>query len=375
MSRIEGNFVFLGLSITSSWGNGHATTYRALLRELSRRGHRVVFLERDLPFYRNNRDLPAPPFGTTEIYQSLDELRGRFSSTLREADLVIVGSYVPEGRRVIELVLQTARGKTAFYDIDTPVTIGQLDTNACEYIDARQIPRLDLYFSFTGGPTLHVLESRYGAKRARALLCSADPSAYYPENVDPTWDLGYLGTYSADRQPKLNELLIQPAQKLPELAFAVAGPQYPADIVWPANVDRTEHLAPAHHRAFYNAQRFTLNVTRQDMVRAGYSPSVRLFEAALCGTPIISDLWAGLETFLEPGREIFLARTAKEVASYLRDVPEERRIAVGEKARQRVLAEHTAEHRAESFERHVDELFANGRRHRPGGPRVSPTTT
>ncbi|WP_437314932.1 CgeB family protein [Sorangium sp. So ce385] len=352
------SFVFLGLSITSSWGNGHATTYRGLLKRLAQRGHRVLFLERDLWFYAENRDLPAPPYGRTELYQGLDDLRARFGDAVRDADMVVVGSYVPDGVEVGAWVTETARGKTAFYDIDTPVTLKKLERGDTEYLSAALIPRYDLYLSFTGGPTLDLLERRYGAKRARPLYCSVDPDAYFPERISPRWDLGYLGTYSPDRQPTLDRLLVEPARRWAEGRFAVAGPQYPADIDWPANVDRTDHIPPGEHRAFYGAQRFTLNVTRRDMIEAGYSPSVRLFEAAACGVPVISDDWPGLDELFEPGKEILVARSSEEALRLLREFPERERVAIGQRARERVLARHTAAHRAEALERYARELLA-----------------
>jgi spore maturation protein CgeB len=343
------DIVILGLSITSSWGNGHATTYRGLVRELAARGHRVLFLERDAPWYAENRDLPRPPYGKTRLYKSLTELQDRHAARVRSADLVIVGSYVPEGVAVGEWVLRTASGVTAFYDIDTPVTLAKLARGEHEYLAPELIPRYDAYFSFTGGPTLKRLERRYGSPMARPLYCSFDPSLYRPEEVEPRWDLGYMGTYSDDRQPVLERLLLEPARRWPEGRFAVAGPQYPESIAWPPNVHRITHLSPEEHSGFYNAQRFTLNVTRADMVAAGFSPSVRLFEAAACGTPIISDYWVGLETFFALGEEILTARTSAEALQYLRDVPEAERRALGARARKRVLARHTAAHRAEEL--------------------------
>jgi spore maturation protein CgeB len=344
------DLVFLGLSITSSWGNGHAVTYRGLVRELSRRGHRVTFLERDVPWYAENRDLPRPPWGRTELYRSTADLLDRHAALVREAQAVIVGSYVPDGVRVAEWVTSTARGRTAFYDIDTPVTLARLGKGTCEYLTRELVPRFDLYLSFTGGPTLARLERDLGAKAARALYCSADPEQYRPEAREPLWDLGYLGTYSADRQPALQALLLEPARRWPDGRFAVAGPQYPADVRWPRNVARMEHLAPPQHASFYNAQRFTLNVTRRDMVEAGWSPSVRLFEAASCGTPIVSDAWAGLEAIFAPGEEILLARSTEEALAIVRDTPEPARRRIGEAARARVLAGHTAAHRARELE-------------------------
>jgi spore maturation protein CgeB len=346
--------VILGLSLTSSWGNGHATTYRGLVKELCRNGHEVTFLERDVPWYAGaNRDMPNPPFGKLHLYRDLASLKARFAQAVAEAHLVIVGSYVPEGVAVCRWVLATARGVTAFYDIDTPVTLAKLARGDEEYLAADLVGRFDLYLSFTGGPLLDHLRRAFGAKRAEVLYCSFDPELYGPEPAPTRWDLGYLGTYSPDRQPKLTELLIEPSRALAESRFVVAGPQYPAEIGWPGNVQRIEHIPPHGHRAFYNAQAFTLNVTRADMTAAGWSPSVRLFEAACCGIAVISDPWDGLDSILRPGEEVLIARTREDVVGYLRSIPEERRRAIGEAARTRVLTEHSAAARTRQLEDYV----------------------
>ncbi len=347
--------VIIGLSITSSWGNGHATTYRGLVRELSRRGHDILFLEHDKPWYASNRDLPNPPYGRTELYESVEDLKNRFADGVRDADVVIVGSYVPQGVEVGQWVTQSAGGLRAFYDIDTPVTLAKLSRGDYEYLSPELIPHYDLYLSFTGGPTLRRLEREFGSPRARALYCSVDPDLYFPEQVEPRWDLGYLGTYSPDRQPTLESLLLSPSRKWDQGRFVVAGPQYPASVNWPANVARIEHLPPSDHRAFYASQRFTLNVTRADMIRAGYSPSVRLFEAAACGVPVISDNWDGLDEFFKIGEEIQVANNSKDVLSILQATSEVDRRRIAGAARQRVLAAHTAAHRAEELESYIFE--------------------
>jgi spore maturation protein CgeB len=362
------DIVFLGLSITSSWGNGHATTYRGLVRELVRRGHRVLFLERDVPWYASNRDMPRPPYGRTELYSSLEDLKARFTRDVRLADLVVVGSYVPQGVEVGHWVQQTATGVTAFYDIDTPVTLAKLARQDYEYLSPELIPGYRLYLSFTGGPLLDRIERELGSPEAVPLYCSVDPELYMPQPVEPRWDLGYLGTYSPDRQPVLDKLMLEPARRWKSGRFVVAGPQYPGSLEWPSNVQRVEHLPPPEHLDFYNAQRFTLNVTRADMVQAGYSPSVRLFEAAACATPIISDVWAGLDTLFTPGEEILLARSAEETLAFLRDISDSERRALGERARARVLAEHTAAHRAQTLEGYA--LAAAARYRLQGGVRT-----
>lgn len=353
--------VFAGLSITSSWGNGHATNYRGLVRALAARGHDVLFLERDKPWYAAHRDLPHPPYGRTELYDSIEELRDRFDRDARDADLVVVGSYVPEGVRVGRWVTDTARGVTAFYDIDTPVTLAKLARNDSEYLAPDLVPRFNLYLSFTGGPVLRHIEEVYGSPAARPFHCLVDPDLYYPEPGEIRWDLGYLGTYSDDRQPTLDALLLEPARQWSEGRFAVAGPQYPPSIDWPRTVERIEHLPPPEHRAFYNGQRFTLNVTRADMIRTGYAPSVRLFEAAACGVPVISDSWTGLDDFFRVGEEILVAQSPGEVLDCLKNMDDDRRREMGERARRRVLSAHTAEHRAERLATWVDELRAQPR--------------
>ncbi len=355
------DIVILGLSITSSWGNGHATTYRGLVRELVKQGHRVLFLERDVPWYADNRDLPNPPFGRTELYEDLDILRDRFTDTIRNADLVMVGSYVPDGVEVGRLVQAKAGGVTAFYDIDTPVTLAKLRRKDYEYLHPDLIPGYHLYLSFTGGPVLDRLEKEYGSPAARPLYCSVDPSLYFPMERNLEYDLGYMGTYSDDRQPPLEALLLEPARKWPDGRFVVAGPQYPDSVAWPGNVARIDHLPPAEHCEFYNRQRFTLNITRQDMIQAGYSPSVRLFEAAACGIPIISDYWPGLETFFELNRDILVARSYEDVLGFLREISDDDRRTIGERARQRVLSNHTAAHRAAELETCVREVAASAK--------------
>jgi spore maturation protein CgeB len=369
------NIAVLGLSVTSSWGNGHATTYRALLRALAARGHRITFFERDQPWYADNRDLPDPPYCRAVLYNSISDLQHTHDEALRSADVVVVGSYVPDGAAVIDLVLRRCTTSvTAFYDIDTPVTLARLAQGDAEYLRVDQIPRLHLYLSFTGGPTLQRLMDQYGAPLARPLYCSVDPHDYYPEPsaTAPAWDLGYLGTYSDDRQPVLDALLLAAARRDPTRHFVIAGAQYPDTIAWPSNVQRIAHLAPPRHRAFYNRLRFTLNVTRRDMVRAGYSPSVRLFEAAACGTPIISDTWSGLDGFFTPGSEILLARTTDDTLRHLRDLTDEARLRLGAAARRRVLAEHTAQHRAIEFETHARDAAGRSATDAPSRVSITP---
>jgi spore maturation protein CgeB len=346
--------VFLGLSLSSSWGNGHATTYRALLRALAARGHELLFLERDQPWYAAARDMPVPGFCELALYGSLDGLEP-WRARIAAADAVVLGSYVTDGVAVAAWLRGVVRGVFAFYDIDTPVTLARLAAGESDYVDAATIAGFDLYLSFTGGPTLARLEREHGARRARAFYCSVDPEHYRATGAAVRWDLGYLGTYSADRQPVLERLLLEPARRTPHRRFVVAGPQYPDTAGWPGNVERIEHLPPVEHAGFYSACAWTLNVTRADMVAAGWSPSVRLFEAAACATPIVSDPWPGLDEVLRVGPELRVAERAGDVLALL-DWPEPARRRVGEAGRARVLAAHTSAHRAAELEGMIAEV-------------------
>lgn len=340
------DIVFVGLSLSSSWGNGHATTFRALIRGLNAQGHRVLFLERDVPWYAGQRDLPNPDFCRLAYYSSVGELMDTFAEAITSADAVIIGSYVSEGVAVIDAVSALSPKRLCFYDIDTPVTLAKLDRGDEEYLALEQIPGFDAYFSFSGGEVLTRLERDYGARRAIDLYCSVDAQRYGNTGEGFDWDLGYLGTYSPDRQPTLERLLIEAARALPHLRFVVAGPQYPDPIDWPANVERIEHLPPQDHPSFYSRQRFTLNVTRADMIAAGWSPSVRLFEAAACGTPIISDDWRGLSELLPEGEAICIARSTEDVVALLTGMDEQHRIAMSRAAHARVMRSHTGSARS-----------------------------
>ena len=357
MSERPMRLVVLGLSLSSSWGNGHATTFRALLKQFAARGHDILFLERDVPWYASNRDCLDPDYCQLAFYSDLAGLQ-EWRSEIAAADAVMVGSYVPEGVAVGRLVQETAGGVTAFYDIDTPVTLAKLERGDFEYLSPEIIPGYDLYLSFTGGPTLRHIESRYGSPAARALYCSVDPDAYPPLDVPKKWDLSYLGTYSPDRQPTLEKLLIEPARALPDRRFVVAGPQYPAAIDWPPNVERIEHLPPSEHAEFYAASRYTLNVTRADMIAAGWSPSVRLFEAAACAVPVISDRWEGIDSLFAPGSEILLADASDRAIDILTGTSAAEAAAIGAAARRRVMNGHTAADRAAELEMHLHEAAA-----------------
>lgn len=349
--------VVFGLSVSSSWGNGHATTYRSLLRAFAARGHEITFYEWDAPWYRGeNRDLPDPDFCRLVLYADWGGARSGALSEARSADAVIVGSYVHEGPRVIDDLLGAGVDHLNFYDIDTPVTVAGLRNGATDYLRADQVPAFSRYLSFTGGHFLReVIEGELGARCASPLYCSVDPEKYTSAVHDPDLavDLAYMGTYAPDRQPVVERFLVEVARRLPDRTFLVAGPQYPEDLRWPRNVRHIPHLPPARHASFYSSARWQLNATRADMVAAGWSPSVRLFEAGAVGAPVISDSWPGLDSIFEPGREILLPGSTDDVVRAIAGTSDEERIEIGRAMRARILAEHTAATRAAELEAYL----------------------
>jgi spore maturation protein CgeB len=348
MSR---SLVVFGLSVSSSWGNGHAPTYRGLLRALADRGWTITFFERDVEWYRSNRDLPNPEFCDLRFYDNWSSAQDDAGAAVRSADAVLVGSLVADGASIIDWLTPQNR-RLFFYDIDTPITLVRLaTTHQTEYVRADQIPCFETYFSFAGGPALHELETRWGCRHAEALYCGVDTLVYRPVPVDPSYDclLSYLGTYAADRQPAVEEMLFAPALQRPDQRFFLAGAQYPP-MQLPTNVTHQIHVYPRDHAALYCSSSATLNLTRQSMREYGWAPSTRLFEAAACGACIISDIWAGLDSLFVPDQEVLLAQTRDDVLRHLDALSPARRAAIGAAARARVLSDHTYDRRAAQVE-------------------------
>jgi len=340
--------VIFGLTISSSWGNGHATLWRGLCKALTRMGHSVEFFERDVPYYAAHRDIQDRSYGELVLYPEWEAVRPHAARSVREADAVFVTSYCPDGRAASELTHQEARGLRVFYDLDTPVTLARLDAGeAVDYIGPRGLRDFDLVLSFTGGGALDALRGRLGAVRVEALYGHVDPDVHrrVPAQTGYTAALSYLGTYAQDRQSALEELLVKPARRRPAERFVIGGAQYPAEFPWSPNIYFVRHLPPAEHAAFFSSSRLTLNVTRRSMAAMGWCPSGRLFEAAACGTVLVSDAWDGLDAFFQPGVEILIAREERDVLAFL-DLSDAEIGRLGAAACERVLAQHTSAHRA-----------------------------
>ncbi len=363
--------VVFGLTISSSWGNGHATPWRGLCRALAARGHTVTFFERDAPYYAAHRDAPAPIGCNLRLYQEWMDVVGDAQRIVDQADVAMITSYCPDAARAADLVLASMADLKVFYDMDAPVTLDALDRGErVDYLPDGGLAPFDLVLSFTGGRTLDALRTQLGARRVAALYGSVDPCAHRPVNVGRTrrFDLSYLGTYAADRQAALEALFIEPARRLPDRTFAIAGSLYPDEgFPWQPNVYYLRHMPPPDHPFFYCASSFTLNITRGAMARMGHCPSGRLFEAAACATPIISDWWDGLDAFFEPGREILVARSADDVAAAL-SLDDATRRRIGQRARARALDAHSAHARAVELEGIVRDHVGNHSRRGTGQP-------
>lgn len=353
-------FTIFGLTISSSWGNGHATIWRGLCRALVRRGHRVFFFERDVPYYSSHRDYSGIPGVELLLYPEWEDALPLARKHLADSDIAFVTSYCPDGIASSELVLSSRAGLRVFYDLDTPITLERLKKNLpVEYIGAGGLRDFDLVLSFTGGEALTEMATSLGARQVAPLYGSVDPTAHYPVKPVDAYraDLSYLGTYAEDRQSALDTLFIETSRKLPDRRFIIGGSLYPETFAWTQNIYYIRHIPPPEHPAFYCSSLMTLNITRRAMASMGYCPSGRLFEAAACGVPIMSDEWKGLEHFLKPGSEILIAKTTGDAVNAL-EAPRDQIEQIARAARQRVLDEHTAEHRAAYLEGILNSAFS-----------------
>lgn len=340
--------LIFGLTVSSSWGNGHATLWRGLCHALAQSGHSATFYEKDVPYYRTHRDLAEPDGYALQFYSSWDTIKAKAESAIAECDCAIVTSYCPDARDAADAILRNPKVFSIFYDLDTPVTLNALGhQGTVDYVPSYGLAPFDLVLSYTGGKALSELQTQLGAKRVAPLYGSVDPDAHHRVDTDSRFasDFSYLGTYASDRQQQLEELFLKPASQLPEKKFCIGGALYPPDFPWTENTYFVRHIAPPEHPAFYSSSKLTLNVTRGVMAEMGFCPSGRLFEAAACGTPIVSDWWEGLDHFFEPGKELLIAKSSVDAVQALALDPGELQSVSGA-SQERTLAEHTAAHRA-----------------------------
>ena len=346
MSARRVHIAVFGLTVSSSWGNGHAKQWRALGRALAKHNVRLVFFERHQPHFADARDGVSFPGIDLVVYDDWSVVERTARAAVLGADAAIVTSLCPDGPEAADLVRGRSRF-AIFYDLDTPVTLGSPDGEPAAYLPRDGMIGFDLVLSSTGGPALDALARRFGADPVWPLYGCVDPEAFTAEPTArrPEVALSYLGTYAQDRQWLLSSLFVEAARRMPERSFLIGGAQYPSDFPWTRNTMFVRHVEPAQHRRFYGAAPLTLNVTRASMARMGYCPSGRLFEAAACETAVISDVWEGIETFFAPGEEILLAQSVDDIIGAIELGPTTL-ARIGARARERVLAEHSADHRA-----------------------------
>lgn len=354
--------VIFGLSISSSWGNGHATLLRGLCRALSQNGHEIHFFERDLPFYARNRDFTQLQGDGLHIYPDWIHVAPLALRHLRDADVSVITSYCPDAAAAATLIFDSGRTCSVFFDLDTAVTLDRLQRGEpVEYVPSSGLRHFDLVLSYTGGSALTALQANLGAKAVYPFYGWVDAETHFPQGPRPEFqsDLSYLGTYAEDRQDALERLFVEPARQRPEMRFTIAGAQYPPSFPWSPNTFFVRHLPPPDHPALFASSRITLNVTRRAMAQTGFCPSGRLFEAAACRTPILSDWWPGLDEFFRPGEEILIANTTQEALDIL-DLDPAQLTAIGDRAFERTMAEHTADARARQLENILDAVRCTG---------------
>jgi spore maturation protein CgeB len=355
------HFVIFGLSISSSWGNGHATLWRGMVNAMTKRGHTVSFYEKDVPYYATTRDGWGCPTGATlHLYKSLDEIQGKAMQDMDAADLALWTSYCPEGALVSEMVLSSRAAIRGFYDLDTPVTLRALRAgDPVEYLPPNGLGDCDLVLSYTGGRAVGELQSLLRARFVVPLYGWFAPETHRPATPVEEFRgaLSYLGTFAEDRQRAVQELFITTAGRMPQERFVLAGAQYPHDFPWQSNIYFVRHLSPTLHPAFFCSSRATLNITRSSMAEYGYCPSGRLFEAAACGVPILSDWWEGLEMFFTPGEEILRVEASDGVIQALALSDRELRN-IAEAARERAMEQHTAASRIAELESICDAVIS-----------------
>jgi spore maturation protein CgeB len=345
--------VIFGLTISSAWGNGHATLWRGLCRALHAAGHDVVFFERDVPYYAQHRDMSGARWCRLVLYEQWNDVASLAARELADADVGMVTSYCPDARVATRAVLESVVSRKVFYDLDSPVTLDRLARGEpVEYLPEEGLAGFDLVLSFAGGAALEGLKRQTGARTVAPLYGSVDPDVHRPvmPRADLVTDMSYLGTYSADRQDILERLFIEPARLRRDRQFSLAGAQYPPDFPWTSNMRYLWHMPPADHASFFCSSGLTLNITRAPMAAVGYCPSGRLFEATACGALVISDWWQGIDEFFAPERELLIARDTDDVLAAL-DLSEAERRQRSDAGRARTLDCHTARVRAKELER------------------------
>lgn len=361
------DIAFFGSSLVSAYWNGAATYYRGIIRALARRGHRITFYEPDAYGRQEHRDIADPPWARVVVYAG-DGSDGvaRALEAARGADLLVkasgIGVFDPLLERAV-LEVRRPDALVAFWDVDAPATLDRLAEDPADPF-RELIPKYDLVFTYGGGDPVVQAYHRLGARRCEPVYNALDPETHHPVPPNPRFeaDLGFLGNRLPDREERVDRFFLEAARARPDRRFVLGGSGW-GDKDLPPNVDYVGHVYTRDHNAFNCTPRAVLNVNRESMARYGFSPPTRVFEAAGAGGCLITDAWEGIELFLEPGREVLVAESGSRVVEHLDGLGSGAGHAIGKRARRRILAEHTYDHRAAQVE-HV--LAAE-----PAGARVA----
>ncbi|MGH9475866.1 MAG: CgeB family protein [Terriglobales bacterium] len=360
-----------GSSLTSAYWNGAATYYRGIYKNLHRLGYEITFAEPDIGERQQHRDLPPDPgYASCPLYRNRSEL-DELLRQARQSDLIIKHSGIgAEDRYLEEAVLEAAaaapagaRPRVVYWDVDAPATLAEIEMDP-QHPLRRLLPAYDFVFTYGGGPPVLRRYRQLGARACYPIYNGLDPETHYPVPEQIAWQsrLTFLGHRLPDREDRVRHFFLGAAARLPRAQFLLAGAGW-RDLKLPANVRGIGFVPPSEHNALNVSARFILNLNRDAMAAAGFSPPTRLFEAAGAGAAIITDTWPGISLFFEPGREILLAAGPGDIAAHLESVSAQQAAALGQRARERVLAEHTYERRAQR----VHELLHRSTRPIPVG--------
>ena len=344
------NIAFFGSSLVSAYWNGAATYYRGVLRHLAERGHRITFYEPDAFERQQHRDIPDPDWARVVVYPATEEAVWRCLEEARGADLVVKASGVGVFDELLEKAVLDTGALRVFWDVDAPATLDRMESDPADPFRAL-VPKYDLILTYGGGDPVVDAYRSFGARDCVPIYNALDSTTHHPVEPDPRFraDLGFLGNRLPDREARVEEFFLEAAAKLPEKTFLLGGSGW-ADKPMPGNVRYLGHVYTRDHNAFNCTPLAVLNISRESMARYGFSPATRVFEAAGAGACLITDEWVGIEMFLEPGREVLVARDGAQVAEHLRELTPGRARRIGEAALRRVLAEHTYAHRAAQVE-------------------------
>lgn len=358
-------FVF-GSSITSSYWNGAATYYRGIYKNLAALGHQVTFAEPDIYERQKNRDSVSVDYATVIVYDTPGDLN-RLLSKASSADLVIKHSGVGADDELLEaqvLRCRSARTRVAFWDVDAPETLARVENHAGDPFRAL-IPEYDFIFTYGGGPPVIEHYLRLGARNCHPIYNALDPATHHPVLPDPSLacDLAFVGHRLPDREKRVEDFFLRAAELAPEFSFLLGGEGWGGKAL-PSNVRWIGHVATNRHNAVNCSARMVLNINRESMASVGFSPPTRVFEAAGAGACLITDSWAGIDTFFTLGSEILVASSAEGIVRWMRALRHEPTQEIGAAMRARALRDHTYELRA----RQVDAIL------RSAVPEAEPAT-